>query len=131
MSNADYEFEDVSYTLWGNDFYPSRLRISGKVEITEASDPGEMTRIAKLQGKPTSYGACEIRCTVMGQKKIAYLARHLTKHLSYYRAQHATDIVYWILWRGIQGNMELTVNELARLAEMKVPVAMDYIHMET
>jgi len=26
--------------------------------------------------------------------------------------------------------MELTVNELARLAEMKMPVAMDYIHME-
>jgi hypothetical protein len=131
MKKADYEYEDVYYILRGKNFHPSRLHVSGRVEITDANDPGDMTRIAKLRGKPTDYGACIVRCTISGRRKIAYLSRHLTKNISSYKAQHATHIVFWILWRGIQGNMELTVNELAKLAEMKVPVAMDYIYMET
>ena len=62
-----------------------------------------------------------------GQSTIAYLARHLSKNLAKYKAGHATDVVYWIHWHGVQGNMELTANELGRLVEIKVPVAMDYI----
>ena len=130
MKMNDYEREDVHYSLWGKRFFPSRLRVSGHVQITGANDPGDIGETGRYRGKPTPYGACEVRCTVKGRKKIAYLARHLTKHLAHYRAQHASDVVYWILWRGTQGNMELTVNELARLAETRVPVAMDYIHME-
>ena len=130
MSKDDYEYQDVYYSLWGKRFCPSRLRITGKVDIVGATDPGDIGQIGKYTGKPKPYGACQVRCTVRGRNKIAYLARHLTRHLAHYKAEHATHIVYWILWRGVQGNMELTVNELARLAEMKVPVAMDYIQMK-
>ena len=100
------------------------------MEVADANDPGDLGRIGKYRGKPTPYGACDIRCTIKGRRKIAYLATHLKKHLASYRKQHATHIVYWILWRGTQGNMELRVPELTRLAAMRIPVAMDYIHMD-
>jgi len=127
---GNYERVDVYYSLWGARFSPSRLRIAGKVQITDANDSGDIGKTGRFIGKPRPYGACEVRCTIKGRMKIAYLARHLAKHLAYYKARHASRVVYWILWRGVQGNMELRPNELARLAETKVSVAMNYIHME-
>jgi hypothetical protein len=128
--NEDYERVEVYYSLWGKRFIPSRLRLAGRVQIVDINDPGDIGKTGRYRGKPTPYGACQVRCTIKGPKQIAYLARHLTKHRTHLRAQHVSDIVYWILWRGVQGNMELSVGELARLAETKVPVAMDYIYME-
>jgi len=130
MNTGDYEREDVYYSLWGEKFFPSRLRVDGKVQITDASDPGETGTTGRYRGRSMPYGACRVRCTIKGRRKIGYLARHLTKRLPYYRARHASYVVYWILWRGVQGNMELSVNEVARLAETRVPLAMDYIQMD-
>jgi hypothetical protein len=125
-----YECVDVYYGLQGTRLIPSQLCLPGKVEIVNANDPGDIGQTGKYKGKPIPYGVCNIHCTARIPDRISYLAKHLTKHQAQLKAAHATSIVYWILWRGIQGNMELTVNELARLAEMKVPVAMDYIQME-
>ena len=77
------------------------------------------------------YGTCEVKCTLVGGTQIVYLASHLKRYLPLYKKSRATDIVFWIMWRGLQGNMEFTVQELRKLADMKIPVAMDYIHMET
>ena len=126
-----YEREEVHCALWGERFFPSRLHLTGHVEVADANDPGDIGVLGKYRGKPTPYGSCAVRCTIKGRKKIAYLATHLKRHLAVYRKHGATSIVYWILWRGTQGNMELTVQELKKLADMKVALAMDYIHMET
>jgi hypothetical protein len=130
MSKRDYEREEVWYSVWGEKFFPSRLRLRGKVRIVRANDPGDIAVTGRYRGKPTPYGSCNVECTIKGRGKIAYLARHLAKHRRYYTVQHVSHIVFWILWRGVQGNTELSVNEVARLAETKVPVAMDYMLME-
>jgi hypothetical protein len=131
VQTKDYEREDVWCALWGNRFIPSQLRVSGQIEIADANDPGDIGTLGRYRGEPTPYGSCNVRCTIRGRKKIGYLATHLRRNLARYRRHGATSIVYWILWRGIQGNMELTVQELRKLADMKVAVAMDYIQMET
>jgi|ERR1051325_3311361 hypothetical protein len=130
MSKGKYEREEVWYSLWGEKFFPSRLRIGGKMRIVRANDPGDIGTRGRYRGKPTPYGSCNVECTIKGRRKIAYLARHLAKHRTRYRAQHVSDMVFWILWRGVQGNMELSASEVARLAETKAPVAMDYILMK-
>ena len=130
MSKDTYERAEVWYALWGERFFPSRLRISGKVKIVRPNDPGDIGTTGRYRGKPIPYGSCDVECTIQGRRKIAYLAEHLVKYRNHYKTQRASDIVYWILWRGTQGNMELSANELAKLAETKAGVAMDYILME-
>jgi len=130
MSNGEYEREEVRYSLWGKKFIPSRLKVSGKVRIVRANDPGDIGTTGRYRGKPTPYGSCDLECTIRGRGKIAYLAGHLAKNRIRYKALRVSDIVYWILWRGVQGNMELSVNEVAKLARTGVPVAMDYMFME-
>lgn len=122
---------EVYCSLWGKHFFPSRLKVFGKVEIINANDPGDIGQTGMFRGKPMPYGTCEVKCTLVGGTQIVYLASHLKRYLPLYKKSRATDIVFWIMWRGLQGNMEFTVQELRKLADMKIPVAMDYIHMET
>lgn len=124
-------FVEAHYSLWGERFFPSRIKVSGNVEIINAIDPGDIGKIGKYRGKPTPYGSCDVRCTRMDRSQIVYLAAHLKRHLALYRKHEATDIVFWIIWTGVQGNMEFTVQELRKLADMRIPVAMDYIHSKT
>jgi len=121
--------DDAYISLRGPRFYPSRLEICGAVEVTKAKDPGTIASQGKYRGKKKPYGACEIRRTKPG-RNIAPLADHLRRNSSRYKAAGATDIVFWILWRGLQGNTELTVRELAALAAARVPLAMDYIFIK-
>lgn len=129
--SEEYEPVEVYCSLLGEHFFPSRLKVFGKVELINAKDPGDIGQTGKYRGKPIPYGTCEVKCTLVGRTQIVYLATHLKRYLPQYKKNRATNIVFWILWRGLQGNMEFTVQELRKLADMKIPVAMDYIHMET
>ena len=126
----EYDHITVYYSLWGEEFYPSMLDISGDVEVVDANDPGDIGIIGKYKNKPIPYGSCQVKCTMKSQNNIIYMAKHLKKHLSAFKKANASDIVYWIIWRGIQGNMEFNVLELAALADMGIPVAMNYIQMD-
>lgn len=125
-----YDHITVYYSLWGEEFFPSKLNISGEVEIVDANDPGDLGNIGKYKAKPTPNGSCQVQCKLKSQNNIIYMAKHLKEHLDELKNANASDIVYWIIWRGIQGNMEFDVDELTALADMKIPVAMDYIQME-
>ena len=121
--------DDVYVLIWGRRFYPSRLRLRGAVEVTKATEPGTIGTRGKYCGQKKPYGACHIRSTKPGRNIVA-LADHLRRNTSRYRAAGATEIVFCIVWRGIQGNTELTVRELAALSAAGVPLAMDYILFE-
>jgi hypothetical protein len=130
MKKVECENEEVWCSLWGDKFVPSRLRIGGQVRIVHANDPGDIGTMGRYRGKPRPYGLCDVECTVKGRGKISYLARHLAKRRRYYLARHASHVVYSILWRGVQGNMEFSAKELANLAKTRVAVAMDYMFTE-
>ena len=121
--------DDVYVSLWGRHFYPSRLRLRGAIEVTKANDPGTIGTRGKYRGQKKPYGVCQIHSTKPGRNIVA-LADHLSRNSDRYKAAGATEIVFWIVWRGIQGNTELTVRELAALAAARVPLAMDYILIE-
>jgi hypothetical protein len=130
MTKSEYNPITVYYSLWGEEFYPSKLHLDGDIEIVDSNDPEEIGDIGKYRDKPLPYGACKVECTLNNTNNIIYMAKHLKNHHNLLMEANASDIVYWIIWRGIQGNMEFDVNELSALAEMKIPVAMDYIQIE-
>ena len=121
--------EDLYVSLWGRRFYPSRLKLRGGVVVTHAADRGEIGTRGKYRGKKVPFGSCHVFPKTNG-RKIAFLADHLRRNSRRYKAAGVTHIVFWILWRGGQGNTELTVRELAKLAAARVSLAMDYIWIE-
>lgn len=121
--------DDAFIALWGRRFYPSRLRLRGAVQVVNANDPGAIGTIGRYRRQKLPFGSCRIRCAKAG-RNIAFLAEHLRRHSGRYKKAGATSIVFWILWRGSQGNTELTARELSRLAATRVPLAMDYIFEE-
>jgi hypothetical protein len=129
----EYEWQEAWYTISGSKFYPSRLHFRGKVAMIRSNDPGELVQrgLNKNRFVLSPFGHCSVKCTIKGRGKIAYLADHLHKNRPKLRKHHGGRVVFWILFRGVQGNMEFTVQELAKLAKIKVPLAIDYVQMDS
>lgn len=115
--------------LWGECFYPSRLILEN---IRSASDPGDIGGIGKYKGLPKPYGTCCITTPeeIAQPDRILWMADFIYKKRKAFIDAGATEIVFWIYWEGIQGNMEFTPNQLKKLAKLEIPLCIDYIQVE-
>jgi len=115
--------------LSGQEFRPTLLK--GKLEYIElrnVTNPGDQATLGRNKGKPTPYGSCTVvtPTRIDPDKRIAWIADFIKKHDRLFRDCGATDFQIQINWTGVQGNMELKVVELEKLAGLKVPVNINY-----
>ena len=121
---------DPECYLYGDLFFPSKLRERiPNVEMRGIIEPGEIRAVGKYQGKPAPYGACYIVTPEnIGEDRIEWMADFIAQHMESFKAAGADDIVYWLYWTGLQGNMELRPVELRKLADLGIPLAIDYTY---
>ena len=117
--------------LWGESFSPNLLRTISNISLSNAIERGESGRLGRYKNKPTPYGTCHL-CVPDGvaADPIEWLADFVIEHKGEFERVGATNIVFWIVWFGNQGNMELSVSQLSKLSAMQIPVSMDYVFVE-
>lgn len=92
---------------------------------------GQIADWGMHRGKPYPYGACNIIVPpeIPLELKVEWLADYVMRNIGDFKKCGAEDIVFWIVWRGGQGNMELSANELQKIAALNIPMAMNYYHV--
>ncbi len=123
---------EVRIDLFGENFSPLKISSIDGIVLQSSKEPCHIGRFGKYRGKPTPYGSCSV-CppeNISQPESILWLARFAKPHLPIFSEAGATDIVFWILWSGIQGNMEFTPFQMQAIAELGVPFCIDYIHLD-
>ena len=117
--------------IWGEDFNPSCVHGLAGVIVRNLNTRGETATTGPHKSKPISDGACILAAPphIPVSDRIGWMADFIGKHIESFRKAGATDIVYWIYWKGIQGNMEFTVAELKKISALGIPLCIDYIQM--
>lgn len=94
---------------------------------------GQISDKGRHRGRPYPYGACNIVTPpeISLESKIEWLAEYVAHNIDNFKKCGAEDIVFWIVWRGAQGNMELSTNELQKIASLNIPMAMNYYYVST
>ncbi|MEM9526553.1 MAG: hypothetical protein AAGA31_08090 [Bacteroidota bacterium] len=115
----------------GDDFHPSRLLNLPDIHFNGRHDPGELRTKGPRKGQPFSRGNCYLEPPPdFTGDKISWVADFIARNKAMLRKAGGTQILMWIDWYGIQGNMEYTVEQLQKLAAMGVPLAVDYIYQK-
>ena len=115
--------------LTGQEFRPSLLSDKiADIQLRNAINPGDLGTLGPYKNKPVPYGSCVVvtPTEIKPEKRIEWIADYIKKHKKIFGDCGATDFHIQITWTGIQGNMEFNVNELEKLADLKVPVNMNY-----
>ncbi|MEZ4933060.1 MAG: hypothetical protein R2788_13190 [Saprospiraceae bacterium] len=118
--------------LWGENFSPSEIKDIPNIIIQDLNEPGEVSNLGRYKDLPTPYGACSLHTPeeIRSENKIEWMADFILKNKPCFENAGATDITFWIHWTGIQGNMELSVIQLKKIAKTKVPLCMTYMYEE-
>ena len=102
------------------------------INLRLVDEPGENKKAGKYKDKPLPYGACCV-CTpddIPNPRRIEWMADYINTNKKSFIEAGATDIIFWIYWYGIQGNMEFTPTELAKIADLNIPLCVDYIFQD-
>jgi len=93
------------------------------------TEPGEIQEHGRFQGQPAPHGACCISTPeeVEESQRIEWMADFIARYSDVFRAAGASDIVYWLYWTGLQGNMKFHPRELKKIADLAIPLCIDYI----
>lgn len=123
-----------SCILSGENFDPTDL--VGKINdvtIEKLSTTGEIGLKGRYKGKPMPYGLCKITgpANIHTKDKITWMTRFMSKHIVTFNTNGATEIELNILWKGHQGNIEFTADELKEIANLRVPMTIDYVFLES
>lgn len=119
--------------LSGSEFRPTILSEKFKdIELRNIVNSGDIATTGKNKGKPSPVGRCTVvtPTTVIPDKRIEWIADFIKKHEKTLREYGVTDFDIQINWKGVQGNMELRVIELEKLADLKFPVSMNYFFVK-
>ena len=116
--------------LYGKQFSPKRMmaEFAFDVIIDQITEPGQIGNFGRYKGVKTPYGACAINTPdyISNSERIEWMTNFLSRQIDNFRKYGATDIVFHIEWRGLQGNMEFTPLELNNLAALKIPLTITY-----
>ncbi|MGE0273923.1 MAG: hypothetical protein AB7R40_00680 [Nitrospiraceae bacterium] len=116
--------------LWGDTFSPSHLRqLVPAIQMRLLTEPGEIQAKGKYRGQPAPYGACCVTTPeeIEVRHRIEWMADYIAANLPFFKAAGATDIIYWLYWTGLQGNMEFKPSEIRKIANLDIPLCINYI----
>jgi len=115
--------------LSGDNFNPSHL-IDKLTDVTieKIIGTGEISNRGRYKLQPSPYGLCQIwtPSNVPMPDRIKWMTTLISQHSESFRSSGVTDIELNILWTGRQGNMEFTHEELVGIAELGIPLTINY-----
>src|SRR5258708_879161 len=105
--------------LWGEFFSPKQLHSIENVEFRGENELGEIMTRGRYKGRTSPYGSCELIVPgyVELRDRIMWMAEFIFMHKPKFEEAGATDIMFWIYWSGIQGNMAFTSREIKMIAK--------------
>jgi hypothetical protein len=107
--------------LSGEKFSPSQLLL----EIPNL--------IIRLADEPDDYnGFCCIETPkiIQNHLRIEWMLDYILEHKKKFINAGATEIIFWLYWHGLQGNMEFKPIEIKKLALLEITFCIDYIQQE-
>lgn len=115
--------------LWGQSFSPKLIKDIPEIKFITENEPGDIGVSGRYKNLPIPYGACYLSTPfeISQDNKINWMAQFIESHIFTFRKAGATEITFWINWHGVQGNMELSVNQLTKIASLNIPLGMNYI----
>lgn len=116
--------------LSGDNFNPLNIiNILPNIKIEKMIGAGEIATIGRYKGKPCAYGLCKISTpdNVAPEERIKWMTTLISNHLGIFRENGVTDIELSILWKGYQGSIEFTHDELKAIADLGIPLTIDYL----
>ncbi len=114
----------------GKSFSPMKLkRVIEDVDFRSTIEPGQIQAKGKWKGKASPYGSCVIRTptAIENHLRIVWMADFIFAYKDAFYEAGASEVVYWLYWTGLQGNIELTAAELTKLSALELPLCIDYI----
>ncbi len=116
--------------LYGEQFSPKKMIEESifAINIDEVIEPGQIGTYGRYKGIQSPFGACTIKIPdgVSNSQRIEWMTELISRQIGNFRRHGATDIVFHIEWRGLQGNMEFTPLELKKLAALQIPLSITY-----
>jgi hypothetical protein len=119
--------------LSGKEFYPSKLQegvLGAGAQMQLAIDPGQIGTRGRFKNQPEPYGHCTMSPPneIQVADRIDWMIEFVSKNISLFKKNGATDIVFDLYWSGTQGNMELTAHQLRNLGNLQIPLAITYVY---
>lgn len=118
--------------LWGEFFSPKLLQTIERIELGSKNELGEIMSRGRYKNRQAPYGSCQLLVPsyVDLNDRIIWMAEFIFMNKSKFEEAGATDIVFWIYWSGVQGNMSFTPRELKMIAKTNIPLCIDYITLD-
>ncbi len=116
--------------LYGENFSPKKLLNIKNIYFKTKNEVGDIAPIGRYKDKPLPYGSCTLMVPkhIDIKNRIEWMADFIYENIDSFKESGATDITFSICWSGLQGNMELSVEELQKIAKLQIPLSMDYIY---
>lgn len=117
----------VKMTIWGESFSPAEAIRRTGLPLTSCDEPEAIRTRGHFKGSPRPYGAASlcVADSVAPDQRLQALRDLVLDHLGELRVCGATDMVVCMLdLNSIQGNGELSTEEIAALASLDLPLAM-------
>jgi hypothetical protein len=93
---------------------------------------GQIAQTGRYKGNPYPYSACHISVpnNIKLLSKVEWLADFMFENMTTIKSLGAEEITFWIVWRGKQGNMELSAKEIQKISKLNIDLGMDYQHID-
>ena len=122
---------EVLVYCFGAGFRPEELQNTISFKQTVLASTGENSKYGKYKGKPSSYGHCyfEIDSCYNEEEKIEKAVELISflRNTENNTNLNIEKIDIHLFFSGIQGNMDISSKGIQKLAELNLPIIMNYI----
>jgi len=127
-------YKDGLYPEWhvsGKDFSPKELQAKfPNLLLGPTNEKDDIVIRGPGRGKEYGYGSTVIVVDDKIVYKFNWLLDFILENGDLIRKMGVDDEIIWIVWWGIQGNMELDKNLISKLAKTGLNMAMDYYYID-
>jgi hypothetical protein len=119
--------------LWGEELLLSKVKTIENVCIRGGNELGEIMTRGRYKGRSAPFGSCQLITPgdIELKDRIMWMAEFTFLNKEKFEQAGATDIVFWIYWTGLQGNVAFTPREMKMLAKLNIPLCIDYMFDKT
>jgi len=127
-------YKDGLYPEWhidGKDFSPKKLKETFPDLILSSNhEVGEFGEFKWNKNEKYDYGSCIIVVEDSIQFKLDWLLNFILENGDEIRKLGVDNELIWLIWYGIQGNMELDSRMIRKLAKTGLSMNMNYHYIE-
>lgn len=127
-------YKDGLYPEWhisGDNFSPKRLlKLYPEITISSNHEKGDYGNHKWNRDKKYSYGSCKIVVEDKIIYKLDWLLDFINSNHKQIQDLGVEREIIWIVWWGIQGNMELDKKLIQKLHETGLDMAMNYYYID-